>query len=65
MNVRPPTWPVVSLGDVAVIERSSIRAGDIASGTIFVGLENIERGGAFGELFDGAVRKLDCDGIGH
>lgn len=39
------TWPTVSLGEVAKIERNTIEAAAIAEGTCYLGLENIERGG--------------------
>ena len=40
-------WKTVALGDVADIERDSVAASEIADGTTYVGLENIESGGRF------------------
>lgn len=42
-----PGWRTVSLGDVAVIERASVQPDEIETGTPYVGLENIARGGEF------------------
>ena len=39
-------WPAVPLREIAEIERDSVQADQIEAGTLFVGLENIERGGA-------------------
>lgn len=41
------SWPVVSLGSVATLVRDGIAPEDISSGTLYVGLENISRGGKF------------------
>jgi type I restriction enzyme S subunit len=40
-------WPEVSLNEVAAIERSSVQPSEIAPGTTYVGLDNIESGGRF------------------
>lgn len=40
-------WARAALGDVATIERSSIQPKEIESGTVYVGLENIESDGTF------------------
>ncbi len=40
-------WPIVALRDVAEIERDIIEASAIENGTLYVGLENIQRGGDF------------------
>lgn len=40
------SWPMVALGEVAEIERRSVFAADIKSGTAYVGLEDIDAGGA-------------------
>ncbi len=40
-------WPIVALQDVAEIERDIIEASAIENGTLYVGLENIQRGGDF------------------
>lgn len=39
------SWPLVKLSDVATIERNSIDASQISSGTKYIGLEHIESGG--------------------
>lgn len=39
------TWPTVSLGEVAKVERRSIQPGDIPDDTWYMGLEHIESGG--------------------
>ena len=44
------TWPTVRLGDVASIQRNSIQPEDIASGELYVGLENIKSGGQFNNV---------------
>jgi type I restriction enzyme S subunit len=41
------SWPVVSLKTVATLARDGVAPEDIFSGTLFVGLENIKRGGDF------------------
>lgn len=38
-------WTEVALGDVATIDRRSVTAAAIASGTLYVGLEDIDAGG--------------------
>jgi len=43
-------WPTVALADVAAIERDAIQPEQIEDDTIYVGLENIETGGAFSEV---------------
>lgn len=40
-------WRTVALGDIAQIDRLSLQPDDIEAGTIYVGLEHIETGGAF------------------
>ncbi|HEU0297970.1 MAG TPA: restriction endonuclease subunit S [Longimicrobium sp.] len=40
-------WRTVPLGKVATIERKGVDASDIAPGTLYVGLENIQSGGGF------------------
>jgi type I restriction enzyme S subunit len=40
-------WRSCCLGEVADIERTVVQAGEITSGTTYVGLEHIERGGSF------------------
>jgi type I restriction enzyme, S subunit len=45
-------WQIVSLESVAKIERDGINPSDIVSGTAYVGLENIESGGAFVNVRD-------------
>ncbi|WP_082818333.1 restriction endonuclease subunit S [Variovorax boronicumulans] len=40
-------WPLVAISDVADIERDSIQASEIKTGTLYVGLENIVSGGNF------------------
>lgn len=40
-------WTEAALGELATIERHAVRPAEIADGTLYVGLENIERGGAF------------------
>ena len=40
-------WQNALLGEVASIERESVQPNDIAPATIYVGLEHIEKGGAF------------------
>jgi type I restriction enzyme S subunit len=39
-------WPKVALGEVAAIERDGVQPGRILSGTMYVGLEDIQNGGA-------------------
>lgn len=39
------SWPAVKLSEVATIERKGIDPSEIASGTEYIGLENIESGG--------------------
>jgi type I restriction enzyme, S subunit len=41
------SWPVVTLGSVATLAREGIAPESISSGTLFVGLENITKGGEF------------------
>jgi type I restriction enzyme, S subunit len=41
------TWPRAALGDVAEIQRDTVDPSTIESGTIYVGLENIQSGGEF------------------
>lgn len=41
------SWTEVALGEVAALVRDVVEPADIADGTLYVGLENIERGGAF------------------
>lgn len=51
-------WPTASLGEVATIERNSVAASDIQSGSRYVGLEHIESGGAslaYGEVTNGEI----------
>ena len=55
MSEPATRWPDVPLGEVAVIERSSVQPSEIAAGTTYVGLENIERGGRFINL-----KRVDC-----
>jgi len=43
-------WPTVALADVAAIERDAVQPEAIEDDTIYVGLENIETGGAFSEV---------------
>jgi type I restriction enzyme, S subunit len=40
-------WPVAALADVATIERDSVQPERIISGTLYVGLENIDPSGSF------------------
>ncbi|MHC5713117.1 MAG: restriction endonuclease subunit S [Nostoc sp.] len=40
-------WKIVTLAEVANIERSGVQPEQIRDGTIYVGLEHIERGGRF------------------
>jgi type I restriction enzyme, S subunit len=40
-------WSEAALGEVATIYRRAVKPTDIADDTLYVGLENIERGGAF------------------
>ncbi len=40
-------WKTVELGEVANIERTSVQPEQIKAGTIYVGLEHIDSGGAF------------------
>jgi type I restriction enzyme S subunit len=42
-----PDWSEAALGEVATINRQAVKPADIPDGTLYVGLENIERGGAF------------------
>lgn len=44
------TWPTVKLSEVCEIERNGVEASQIASGTTYVGLENIERSGKFSNV---------------
>lgn len=39
------SWKTVAISDVATIERESVDAANIPSGTVYVGLENIQSGG--------------------
>lgn len=39
------SWPIVALGEVAEIERNSVKPENIVSGTRYLGLEHIESGG--------------------
>jgi type I restriction enzyme, S subunit len=43
-------WTDVALGEVAALVRDVIEPSAIADGTLYVGLENIERGGAFANV---------------
>lgn len=45
MSHLPPGWTKVALGEVAVVDRSTIRADEITRGTLYIGLEDIEAGG--------------------
>lgn len=45
MSHLPRGWTEVALGDVAVVDRSTIRADEITRGTLYIGLEDIEAGG--------------------
>ena len=49
------SWPEVTLGELANLERSSIRADDIEDGETYVGLENITNLGEFK-----GVRQVDA-----
>src|ERR1039458_1707227 len=40
-------WPIVSLDSVAVIDRQAVLSGEIETGTLYVGLENISGDGSF------------------
>lgn len=40
-------WPKVALGSVATLARDGVAPEKISSGTLFVGLENIQKGGKF------------------
>jgi type I restriction enzyme, S subunit len=51
-DVGMSDWQIVSLESVAKIERDGINPSDIVSGTAYVGLENIESGGAFFNVRD-------------
>lgn len=46
MTQLPPGWTEVALGDVALVDRATVTAAEIADGTLYVGLEDIEAGGA-------------------
>lgn len=41
------SWPEAKLSDVAEIDRKSIAPSDISTGTLYVGLEHITKGGGF------------------
>lgn len=43
-------WSEAALGEVATIIRHAVKPSDIVDGTLYVGLENIERGGAFRDV---------------
>ena len=43
-------WQTVPLSEVAIIERSGIQPEMIKDGTIYIGLEHIEKGGRFTEI---------------
>jgi type I restriction enzyme, S subunit len=43
-------WPAVPLGSIATIDRQGIAPHAIEPGSLYVGLENIQRGGAFTEV---------------
>jgi type I restriction enzyme, S subunit len=45
-------WPIVQLDSVADIERESVQAGKISSGSTYVGLENITSDGEFLKVTD-------------
>jgi type I restriction enzyme, S subunit len=53
------SWKSVALGDVAIIERSTIQPNEIKPGTLYVGLEHIVNGGTFEH-----VRPVDAGELG-
>ena len=47
---NPKSWQQVSLDEAATIERNTVEANKITSGTLYVGLENIMSGGGFNKV---------------